>query len=306
MHKKSSLTNFKLILNIIIIALIGCAGIIFSILYLQTFESGFFLQYNIPCIAVSSSIISILTVLAIVFRGRSKEFIYKICFLTVCFISMLVLGLYALTVTGFFKVINSVETLRAYIESFGSWAVVLFILLQFLQVVLLPIPGFITVGAGVLLFGALKGAIYSCIGIILGSIVGFLIGRVFGYKVAKWLVGKEGLDKGLKTIKGKDKVVLTFMFLFPFFPDDILCFVAGLTTVKVKFFLVMIVITRVISIFVSSFSMNNNIIPYDTWWGILLWILFFALTIVLTVLIYKKGDKIEQFFKRNKKSVVKK
>ena len=196
--------------------------------------------------------------------------------------------------------------MRAYIESFGSWAVVLFILLQFLQVVLLPIPGFITVGAGVLLSGALKGAIYSCIGIILGSIVGFLIGRVFGYKVAKWLVGKEGLDKGLKTIKGKDKVVLTFMFLFPFFPDDILCFVAGLTTVKVKFFLVMIVITRVISIFVSSFSMNNNIIPYDTWWGILLWILFFALTIVLTVLIYKKGDKIEQFFKRNKKSVVKK
>ena len=32
-------------------------------------------------------------------------------------------------------------------------AVILFILIQFLQVVVLPIPAFITVGAGVLLFG---------------------------------------------------------------------------------------------------------------------------------------------------------
>ena len=177
---------------------------------------------------------------------------------------------------------------------------IFFILIQFLQVVVLPIPAFITVGAGVLLFGPLKGAIFSCIGIILGSIVAFFIGRIFGFKVAKWLVGEDSLNKGLNIIKGKDKIILTFMFLFPFFPDDILCFVAGITTLSPSFFIIMIIITRIISVFASSFSMNNNIIPYDTWWGILLWVIFILFTLLSMVLICKKGNKIQEFFTRKK------
>ena len=118
--------------------------------------------------------------------------------------------------------------------------------------VFLPIPAFITAGAGVLLFGPFLGAVYSYIGITLGSFVAYFIGKIFGVKVANWLVGENNLKKGLNTIKGKDKVVLTFMFLFPFFPDDVLCFVAGITTIKPLFFIVMILITRLVSIFATS------------------------------------------------------
>ena len=153
-----------------------------------------------------------------------------------------------------------------------------------------------------MLFGPFWGGVYSAIGIIVGSLVAYFIGRIFGYKVAKWLVGKENLDKGLKLIKGKDKVILTFMFLFPFFPDDILCFVAGITTINPSFFIIMIFITRIISIFSSTYSMNNNFIPYNTWWGILIWALLFAIVILLSFFIIKHGDKINKFFKRNKKN----
>jgi len=210
------------------------------------------------------------------------------------------ISLYFLKISGFLNKVDSIKKFREYIDSYGNYAVFFFILMQFLQVVVLPIPAFITVGAGVLLFGPLKGSILSCIGIILGSIVAFLIGRIFGFKVAKWLVGEENLKKGLKTIKGKDRVILTFMFLFPFFPDDILCFVAGITTMSTTFFIIMIIITRIVSIFASSYSMNNSIIPYDTWWGILIWIIFISLTLVLMILLYKKGDKIESYFKNRK------
>jgi uncharacterized membrane protein YdjX (TVP38/TMEM64 family) len=89
--------------------------------------------------------------------------------------------------------------------------------------------------------------------------------------------------------------------LFPLFPDDILCFVAGITTIKPLFFIVMILITRLISIFVSTYSMNNSIIPYTTWWGIILWICFIAITVLLAIYIYKNGEKIEKFFKRKNK-----
>ena len=308
MSCKKSFKHIKNALSVLTVSLLGCAGIVFAVLYIETFSNGFVAEYSTVLITVSSAIITVLTMLAIMFIGKTSGILHKLFFITVFLIASVLAALYILKISGFLDKIDSVEDLRSYIASYGSYAALAFILIQFLQVVVLPIPAFITVGAGVLLFGPFYGAIYSCTGIILGSLVAFFIGRLFGVKVARWLVGQENLEKGLKTIKGKDKIVLTFMFLFPFFPDDILCFVAGITTVSPLFFVIMIFITRIISVFASSYSMNNSIIPYDTWWGILLWIIFFIITILLTVLIYKKGDKIEKQFsnflgkKKNKKS----
>lgn len=303
MKKSNKLVLIKDICFDILIGLIGCFGVIFTVLYIETFEHGFCYLYSDIIICVSVSLISILTVLTIVFLSYSKVFVYKLFFLVITFILVITAGLYFLKITGILDKIDSIEKLRLYIASFGNLAVILFVIIQFLQVVVLPIPAFITVGAGVLLFGPFYGAIFSCVGIILGSIVAFYIGKIFGYRVAKWLVGKESLDKGLKLIKGKDKIILTFMFLFPFFPDDILCFVAGITTMSPTFFIIMIFITRIISVFASSYSMNNSIIPYDTWWGLLIWAIFIALTLFFMFFIVKKGDKIEKmiFKKKNKR-----
>lgn len=303
MGKVSRFAKIKDILYIILIAMLGCTGIVFAVLYVEAFNSGFFASYSSVVIAVFVAIISVLTVLTIVFMKGRNGVIYKLFFLTTICIAVIMTSLYLLKISGFLDKIDSVEKLREYISSFGAYALVLFVLIQFLQVVVLPIPSFITVGAGVLLFGPLKSAVFSCLGIILGSIVAYFIGRVFGFKVAKWLVGEESLNKGLKAIKGKDKIIITFMFLFPFFPDDVLCFVAGITTIKPTFFIIMIIVTRFISIFAASYSMNNSIIPYNTWWGILLWVLFVAATISLSVLVYKNGEKIEKMFseKSNKR-----
>lgn len=301
MSKSKKYLLIKQLLTSIILALIGCTSVVFTVLYLNTFESGFCYLYSTVITAISVSIISILTVLSITFLRYKKEIVYKILSLFVVLIFLFIISLYLLKSTGLLDKFDSVEKFRLYIHSFGNGAVFLFILIQFLQVVVLPIPAFITVGAGVLLFGPFWGALYSSIGIITGSLVAFFIGRIFGFKVAKWLVGEDNLKKGLETIKGKDKLILTFMFLFPFFPDDILCFVAGITTMSKSFFLVMIVATRIISIFASSYSMNNSIIPYNTWWGILIWILFFTFAFITMLILYKKGDAIENAIFRKKK-----
>lgn len=293
MGNLKKLSLIKELLYIIFISMLGIMAIVFTVLYIDTFNSGFFANYKTLITAVSVSIISVITILTITFFKFEKKFVYKLFLLSIIIVVVSLISLFVLKRTGFLEKINSVAEFREYIASFGNSAVLLFILIQFLQVVVLPIPSFITVGAGVLLFGALKGSIFSVTGIILGSVVAFLIGRIFGFKVAKWLVGEDSLNKGLKAIKGKDKIVLTFMFLFPFFPDDVLCFVAGITTMSPLFFIIMIIIARLITVFASSYSINNSIIPYNTWWGILLWIVFFVITIVITILIYKYGEKIE-------------
>lgn len=290
--------KLKFTLTIIFFFLLGVLGITFSILYVESFTEGFFFLNSSLINSLSVSLISVLTIITISFFVEDKKFIYKIFLLIISFVVCAILLLYLLKISGFLDTIKSIEEFRLYVSSFGKWTWAVFILCQILQVILLPIPAFITVGAGVLMYGPLLGSILSSIGIILGSIIAFICGKYFGYNIVKWLVGKDNLDKCLKFIKGKDKVVFTFMFLFPFFPDDVLCFVAGITTIRPLFFIIMITIVRFITCFLSSYSMNNSIIPYDTWWGILLWVCFFAITLFIALMIVKHGDKIEDFFTR--------
>ena len=298
---KISYKSIKKGLNILAFCLLGVLGVVFTILYVNTFNYGFFKEYSLFINVISVFIITLLTILTITFFSHEKEFVYKLFFCIVFLIALITVTLYVLKATGFFDKIDSVESFREYVSSFGSWTSIVFVICQFLQVVLLPIPSFITVGAGVLLFGPFIGSVLSCVGIIIGSIVAFIVGRFFGYNIVKWLIGKDTLDKWLKKMQGKDKIVLTFMFLFPFFPDDVLCFVAGITTMSSAFFIVMIIIVRIICIFASSYSLNNSLIPYDTWWGIILWILFFIGTIILTIIVYKKGESFEKMLSRKKK-----
>lgn len=66
---------------------------------------------------------------------------------------------------------------------------------------------------------------------------------------------------------------------------------------RVPYYLVMITITRVINVVVSSYSVNGSLIPYNTWWGILVWVLIFVAVAVMCLVIYKYGEKIEKYFK---------
>lgn len=295
--KKDKIEILKTVLSCSVIVVLGAAAIVFGLLYMNLTNISFLERHKRLVETLFIIIIGLVTIISVVCQLSDKKFVYRLTFLTLILMTAALAVLYVMQITGLWDKIDSVEDLRNYVSGFGGYAVFIFIAIQFLQVVVLPIPGFITVSVGVLLFGAFRGSVYSVIGIVSASIVAFFIGRVFGYKVAGWLVGKENLDKGLELVKGKDKVILTFMFLFPFFPDDVLCFVAGLSSMSVPYYIVMITITRIINIVISAYSVNGSIIPYNTWWGILLWIAVFILVAALCYAIYKHGDKIENFFK---------
>ncbi len=223
-----------------------------------------------------------------------KEAIYKTCLTAYIFLVIACGLIYVLQITGFLEIAGDEEKFRAFIEKSGKWMVPVFILLQFLQVVVLPIPSTVTVVAGAALFGPLLGSIYSLIGIILGSLVGFVVGRYAGYRVVAWLVGKDTLDKWLHKIAGKDKLLLSVMFLLPVFPDDVLCFVAGLSSMSLWYFLVLILISRIIAVFTTSYAIT--LIPFNTWWGILTWCILGILVILLFVVLYRKSDAILGWF----------
>ncbi len=288
----------KLLLNVFIILILGVCVIVFTALYLKTFSYNFLIKYYNLILYLTTCAVCLMGIIALIFSLSYNRFLYKLTVITLSLISISLAIIYFLKISGILYKINSIESLRSYVASFGYMAVFIYVLLNVLQVVVLPIPGFISVLAGVALFGPFKTSIYAIIGILLGSLIAFFIGRYLGYKVVSWLITKESLDKWLNRIKNKDKIILTFMFLFPFFPDDILCFVAGLSSMSNGYFIIMIIVCRIISVFTTAYSINGNIIPYTTWWGITIWGIIFILTILISAYLYKNGDKFEENIKR--------
>ena len=291
---RDSAEILKKIFSVAVLLLLGAASLIFGMLYIEVTDIAFFNEHKILVETLLTLLVTICTAASVVFGLYDKKFVYKITAVLLGTFSAVLLVLYAVKASGLWDKIGSIEGLRSYVASYGRYTVPIFIAIQFLQVVVLPIPSMVTIGAGVALFGPFYGALYSLIGILSASILAFYIGRYLGYKVVSWIIGEKSLQKGLQLVKGKDTIVLTFMFLFPFFPDDILCFVAGLSTMSVKFYLVMITATRIIGIVLSSYSLGGKIIPFDTWWGIVLWACIFVITCVLCVIIYKNGENIEK------------
>lgn len=244
---------------------------------------------------ISASAITFLTVLGVVCWAIKKQTPYRIILCTLVLLDIVAAVFYFLCATGLITKITSVDLLREYIASSGSMASIIYIIFCFLQVVLLPVPGSIAVAVGVAMFGPLKCAIYAFIGIILGSFAAFIIGRLVGYKAVCWMVGKDTLDKWLEKIKGKDYLILSLMFLLPAFPDDVLCFVAGLSSMTTKYFIIMIIITRLISVASTSFSFE--LIPFNTWWGLMIWGIILISIILSFYLVLKHSDKIDGYIK---------
>ena len=287
--------GLKHTVNVLAAVLFGAVAFVF-IAYALAYKSLTFIDENFfLLISLSAAIMSVLVLAYIISYIFKKQAIYRLILCTLIFLDICAVVFFAICATGIITKINSIKALRDYIAEFGNMAVFLYILFCFLQVVILPVPGSIAVAAGVALFGPLKCAIFSFIGIVLGSIVAFAIGRWIGYKAVKWIAGEDTLEKWLEKLKGKDYLILSIMFLLPLFPDDVLCFIAGLSSMSWPYFLVMIVITRAISVFTTAYSFG--LIPFTTWWGILIWVIIAGLIILAFWLVCKYSDKIDEFIK---------
>lgn len=292
---KSSRGAAKIAVNFLTALVCALAAVIFAVFGYGYKGLPFIAAHYALLFWLTVGIISALLIAYYVFYVLGLQAVHRLILCTFVFLDVVAITFFILSATGIISKLTSISALRDYIASFGATAVLIFILFQFLQVVILPIPGSVSVGVGVALFGPLRCSIFSFIGIFTGSVVAFAIGRVIGYKAVCWIVGKDDLDKWLEKVKGKDYLLLSIMFLLPLFPDDVLCFVAGLSSITWTYFIIMIIITRLISVFTTSFSLQ--LIPFNTWWGIAIWVLLGAAVVLAFWLVWKYSDKIDAFLK---------
>ncbi|MCK9536497.1 MAG: VTT domain-containing protein, partial [Bacilli bacterium] len=183
------------------------------------------------------------------FENKKKQFklsrLIVIVIILLCIIGI-VMGLY--WGLGLNKKLKDQENIKDLILAYGNFYRIMYILLHFIQSTLLPISNFPTILAGNLIFTPWENALLTSIGVVLGSLVGFGIGKLFGRKAVDWVVGEENTKKLLKTFEGKEKVVLVLILLLPFFPDDIICFIAGITLISWRFFALSVLVLRPVPI----------------------------------------------------------
>lgn len=130
------------------------------------------------------------------------------------------------------------------LSSLGAYSSGVFILLQALQVVVSPVPGEITGFVGGYLYGKNFGFFLSTIGLTLGSWLAFELARILGRPIVERFVNGRILDKFhfLSTNAG---VILCFLlFAFPGFPKDSLCYILGLSRIRLSTFIVVSAIGR--------------------------------------------------------------
>ena len=215
---------------------------------------------------------------------------------------ILTLGYFILVWTGIWDKVNSVEKAKEFILGFGFYGRLAFVVFQFLQVTFIPIPSTILTIAGAVIYGPLQATLLSLAGILLGSFVAFLLGRTFGKKLVAFMVGKKTCEKWQKSLSKAKYSFLIMMFL-PFFPDDILCLVAGMTDMSWDFFAFCQFVSRPVGILTTCYLGSGEIIPYHGW-GLAVWAVIIVAAIVLLFLTTKYKDNIEKFmliFQKKKK-----
>lgn len=164
-----------------------------------------------------------------------------------------------LTIYGYTQgVFTDKHKLETLLKSCGIWAPAVFIALQAIQVVIPILPGSIGCLFGVVFFGAFKGFIYNYIGICGGSVWAFLIAKAYGREFVKRVTSEKFYAKYSPYMNSpKFAVIFAVLIFLPVAPDDFLCYLAGLTDMKLSKFTLIILLGKPLAIFLYSFALTK-------------------------------------------------
>lgn len=145
------------------------------------------------------------------------------------------------------------ERFRAWVDSQGIGAPLLFLGMMLLQIVVAVIPGEpLEIVAGYA-FGALEGTLLCLIGAFAGRVLVFLLVRRFGTRAVEVFFPLEKLQS-LSFLQNERRLFFWVFFLFflPGTPKDVLCYIVGLTKLPLRSWLIISAIAPLPSIVTST------------------------------------------------------
>lgn len=151
------------------------------------------------------------------------------------------------------RFISNREEMIAAVSQLGIFGPLLYIILQAVQIVVAPIPGQVVGSVGGFLFGG-WGILWTSIGSLIGYYIVLKIARRFGRPLVEKIFKKSAVDKFDFILNGQGTAMMLFaIFLLPGFPDDLVCYLAGLTKLSIKKLMLIIFLGRIPTIVLTNY-----------------------------------------------------
>ena len=200
-----------------------------------------------------------------------------------------------------FEIIFSLEVVNNFflglISGANGWVAYLIVwLIMFLQVTILNIPAYSILAACTsigmktldIVFIIVVLSAYTC-----GCILAYWIGRWFGKKAVKWCAGsEEDYNKWSNVLNSKGKWWYFATIIFPFFPDDILCIVAGAIKFNFGLYTLIQFVGRGIGLITTILTLQLiNTVSGGFPFMIIVWAIALIAELVCYIILFKRSKK---------------
>lgn len=170
---------------------------------------------------------------------RLKTLIHVLTFIGLaCVVTLVVLGFTS-------GVLTSVASLREFVDGFGLLAPVAFILIGSLESVVPVIPGSGAIISAPIIFGQIEGTLWAYLTTVLGSTLVFFVSRHVGRDMVVARFSQRTLERYGKWLDHpKFMKYFAIAIALPLAPDDVLCYMAGLTNMRWRTYLLIIFLCK--------------------------------------------------------------
>lgn len=148
--------------------------------------------------------------------------------------------------------ISDRDAVVASIQSLGAWGSALLFVLLVLQVFLAFIPGQALMVTSGYLYGFWGGLFITWTSLVGGGYAAFLLARRYGRPFAERWVSPDTLSRWDKAAHGQGIFFFAMSLVLPVFPNDAMCYVAGLGKISPQRFLIANMIGRGIACLLAS------------------------------------------------------
>ena len=149
---------------------------------------------------------------------------------------------------------SSFEQVEAFFEEYKTESIFVYLGLQILQIIICILPGQGLQFAAGYMYGFWMGYVWSLIGAFIGTVITYYIAKILGHDAMHMIFGENRIQELLVKFNSKKAMILVFLFyLIPGLPKDLCSYVAGISEMKLKPFLI-------ISLFGRSPAMMGSLL----------------------------------------------
>lgn len=163
-------------------------------------------------------------------------------------------------------VLDSLESLQAYIDRLGFWGPFGFMAASFASVMFPIIPAGLLVIAAPVLFGPIEGTVYNWLSVCAGSLANFIVARQVGMPLIEAMFSEKTVEKYLGWTRKKGfATAFTTAIILPVAPDDLLCYLAGTTKMKFSTYTLIILLGKIPTLIAYGLGVSAIVTSLIPW-----------------------------------------